>query len=349
MEKPRTTAERDRFGKFLLRLTGEADNDVRAEGHIRHGSPHSLHRSQCHLRCVSSPHPVQYRRGAALYRQMEVAQDMRDSGQGGDKRVRHHRRLQRSHADALHTGDIVNLPEQRRQCHAIRELLAVLAQIHPIGRRLNPGEDQFSAVSRKMGSLAQYLAGRLGAHSATRPRDDAVRAPILAAVLDFDVRPDPLRCAQYDGLHLRPRQLVRIDIDRDRPIRVVGERIDVGQHRRDLRLSVVAADVDHAGDFRRLLPRDLGKASGDDHMRALGCRAPDHLPGFAVALAGDGARVDDHDRGDLADRCVFPAAFRQSLGDFVGFTLVDPAAERDDGKGPHIVWFSSSCCPLSDG
>lgn len=161
----------------------------------------------------------------------------------------------------------------------------------------------------------------------TGPRaygDDAVRAEILAAILDLEEGTRTLGAVvERDVL-----ESLRLHDIGDRALDAVFLHglLDVID---DVRALLRAEHDAHAFDGADLVRRDLRIAAADGHdgLRVLAMRAADDLTALAVAETRDGARIDDVNIGARLERHDLIAALLEETLHGLRLKLVDLAAK----------------------
>ena len=204
-------------------------------------------------------------------------------------------------------------------------------------------QDDLAVAGRD--ELLRFLAdvhGLSRLHGATRVRDDAVRAEIFAAVLDFEERARALRVVvERDVLEFASIHDIR-DVHDLPPL---GHRLlDV------LHDTVALLRAEHDGDTLDafdVVGRDLrvAAADGDDGIGILAVRAADDLPALAVAEARDGTRIDDVGVGGRVKGADLMARFLEQAFHRLRLELVDLAAERHECD---FQWLQISLFILDD-
>ena len=172
--------------------------------------------------------------------------------------------------------------------------------------------------------LAAHVLRQARLDGAARIRDDAVRAEILAAILDFEEGTRTLgTVVERDVL-----ESLRLHDIGDRALDTVFLHglLDVID---DVRALLRAEHDAHAFDGLDFIRRDLRIAAADGHdgLRVLAMRAADDLAALAVAEARDGASIDDVDIGARLERHDLIAALLEETLHGLRLKLVDLTAK----------------------
>ena len=254
---------------------------------------------------------------AGLEGQVEVPAELAGGRGAAAEILGDHRGLQGTQADA-------HVPRLGR--HRLDHVgkAGSARQVHPIGGHLDAGEHQLPVA---LLPDARRLGGGVGQRQAPQAApgvgDDAVGAEVDAAVLDLQHGPGAAVHGPRGQLFQAPAQEGLVDAPGPLPLRH-------GLLHRRHEVHPVSGAEKHAGaDLLGVLGAQLGVAAADRHHRAgvFVPQAADGLAGFAPALGGDGAGVDDHRVRHLAGGGgQMPVLLEPGLHG-LGLKLVDLAAE----------------------
>ncbi len=162
--------------EILLRLTGEADDDVAGEGDAGHGPAGVLDEFEVLRNGVMAIHLGQYPVRAALHRQMQVLAQVRLRGNGVNELMAGVLRVAGHEADLIIAGHRAEQVEQVGKIHLLFQALAVAVDI------LAQQGDLLVARFHKAPELGQDIAGLAALFAAADIGHDAVGAEVVAAV-----------------------------------------------------------------------------------------------------------------------------------------------------------------------
>ena len=305
--------------KIRFRLPGEARDQVRRQGAAGEGRPEGRRALAEAGGVVLPAHGRQSAVTAGLQGEVELGADVAALAQTAAKVLRHHRGLQGAQAHAGIRRGQGDGADRVRQAAAVPEVLAVGADLDAADHDLQ------KALPLEPGRLRRGLLQRHTADPAPGVGDHAVGAEVVAAVLDLHIGPGaPLHGPGGQGFQRRPAEGV-----------VHGAGAPVLRHGPLHRLHEgrpVPAAEDHAGpQGLRVLRAELAVAAADrgHGPGVLRQQPPEGLAGFAPALGGDGAGVDDHRVGVPRPGGCVSVGGQQGLHG-LGLELVDLAAQRLD-------------------
>ena len=166
------------FGEFLLRLAGEADDQVRRDGAA--GEPFLQHADALQIarRVIVAVHAAQHAVAAALQAQVELRAEIRARGKAAAEVLVHHARLERAKAHAeLRYGPADGFDQIGKRA-AVLEIAAPRCDLD--------AREHDLAVALQRARLLHGLRQRQRAHRPAGVGDDAVGAEIAAAVLHLE-------------------------------------------------------------------------------------------------------------------------------------------------------------------
>ena len=297
--------ERAGGGEVLLRLAGEAGDDVGGDGGAREIRAREGDAGEELLARVVAVHAAQDGVRPALQREVEVGREVAHLLCRFEQPLGDDARLERAEADAR--GRILDGEQQ-------------VGEISPpvvIRRDVDAGDDDLfcgRGQDLRRGALERARAG-----AAAQIRDDAVGAEVVAAVLDLDEG-----TALY---RLRGGQLAVGGLAADaHAARVRGEQVD------ELPLALRARDEKHPLLFGKGGGGALGGAAahGDAGVRRHGADARDRLARLFFRLRRDGAGVEDEEVGVLQRLGHLPPSLAQGVRERGALAVVDLAAQGED-------------------
>src|SRR3954451_21820181 len=274
----------ERLTEVVVRLAGEADDDVGRDCEVRDRCPQLRHQPQVALARVRSPHRLEHPARAGLERQMRVLADRGALRHRSDDVAAEVLRMRAREADALDTGDRVDRPQKLRKARA--DVAAVRVDVLAEKRHLadalgSEPFDLFEDFARTPGGLSPpdgrhdaVGADRVAAHRDLHPGLEAPLAPNGKLGRKCALLAGAERAAS-DALAAGAEPIAEVR-DRAGPERDIHVGVELEQPV-PLRLRIAAAD----GDDR---PRPL----------ALQLRRIAHVGGEArVGLLADRAGVED--------------------------------------------------------
>ncbi|OEI67234.1 hypothetical protein Cus16_3135 [Curtobacterium sp. ER1/6] len=331
--EPRLLDHAERVREVLLRLTGEADDDVRRDGGVRDPGAHPVEDAEEPLAAVAASHGLEDPVGAGLQRHVQLRHDVRRLRHRVDHVVGEGGRVRAREADALEPLDLAGGAEQLAEGLPVAELDPVRVHVLPEQRHLDG-----TVVDERL-DLGEHVARTAVLLLAPERRHDAERAGVVAP--DRDGHPPAVR-----RVALR-RQRRREDVEglEDLDLRLVVVPRPLEERRQ--RPHVVRPE--HHVHPRRLLEDDVlvllrqAPADRDLHAGVLALDAGE-LPEVAVEavvrVLAHRARVDHDDVRLAAVRCHVPRRLErpaQTLGVVhvhlapVGADLVGAGAGCDGG------------------
>ena len=274
--------------EVLLRLAGEADDDVGADRGVRQLGAHPVEDAEELLRAVGPAHGAQDAVGAGLQRHVQLRHDVRGLRHRVDHVVGERRRVRAGEADALEPADLARGAQQLAERPTVAELDAVGVDV------LAEQGDLDRAVVDQGLDLGQDVAGAAVLLLAAQRRDDAEGAGVVAA--DRDRHPARVRGVALGG-ERGGEGLQRLeDLD------LGGVVVPRALEQAGKRAHVVRAEDDvHP---RRLLQDDvlvlLGEAAADGDLHPLVApldagEVAEIAVELVVRVLAHGARVDDDD------------------------------------------------------
>ena len=311
------------LGELLLRLLGEAHNEVGGDGGAVKILVEPLHRLEITGGVVLAVHPLQGLVTPGLHGQVEVG------AQVGQR----HRPLAEVLGDGAGLQRAQTHPQPRhgvaQGLHQVDEGLALL-QIPAPGGNLDAGEHDLPVpLGLQLLGLVHRLGKGEGAHRASGVGDDAVGAEVGAPVLHLEHGPgaahlapggEPLKVPAAQGLvHLDDGGgvVLKLPLQQVQKLHAPGgaghQVHPQGGHRLRLGLGVAAAHRHH-----RLGVHLFGSA--------------DDVAALLVTDGGDGTGVDDVGVGQVLKGDQGVTAAEQLALHGLGLILVDLAAQGVDGN-----------------
>ena len=252
--------------------------------------------------------------------------DARRAGHQIEQVVREIHGLDRAQAQPLDGRFVQQPPHQIGQPNPSAEIAPPAAQV-------DPAQHHLAILRRERAHLLHHALRRRAAAAAAHIRNDAERAPVIAAILDLEVGARAVARGVLD----RRRQKIGLReniADLDLPVIIRG-----GNEFRNARLVRIPHHQAHAFERGQFLRRTLRVAAGDQDARArlLAMDAPDHLPHFVIRGRGDGAGVQHHQVGILQIGGRGEALRRQPGFNRRAIRLRGPAPEILDQKTLHCA------------
>ncbi len=178
-----------RGGEVLLRLAGEADDDVRAQGGPVQGRPDAPTPFEEAAAAVAPLHGGEDAVGAALQAQVQVRAEAALLRQDGDQLVAGLGGLHAAQADPEVPRQAAQAAQQARQPHPFR-LRPAPAPVQAVVTQVDAGQHHLG-VTRidQPADLVGDLPRRAAADDGTNAWDDAIRTVQQAAVLHLDEGP----------------------------------------------------------------------------------------------------------------------------------------------------------------
>ena len=313
-----------RFSVVLRRFTGKADHHVGGEGRTGEGLPDGGGDRAVLGGVVVAVHAGQGGVAAALQRKMELGAELFSAAlrQPVDLLRGQQIRLDGTEPHPFDAGD-------GGRCQ--NGVGKVQAPFPPVVGKVDAGQDNLPvAVLRQRLQLRGKLRHRFAAHRAAGGGDDAVAAPVIAAVLDFEkgagAHPEIGGGAGFEGF----AALVRGDADNALPVN--GKGLD--QLRQGSAVPGAGDDI-RLGDGGGFLREGLRIAAGqhDNGAGVFPAKAPYRLTGLAVAFGGDGAAAHHI---DVAARRMAGHDIKAGGGkprrQHLGFVLIHLAAKGIKGN-----------------
>ena len=311
-----------RLPEVVLRLAGEADDDVGAERETGNRVAQLGDEPQIALAVVGAPHGLQDPARAGLERQVDVLAHGVAFDHGGDDGVAEVLRVRAREADPVDPVDRVAGAQE------LAELgLELGTQVASPGVHVLPEQRHLPhTVGREPGDLGDDLARPTALLPAANGRDDAVRALRVAAHRDLHPGTERALAVHRAGRRRSAREseaAARSLAPGPEPLAEVRDRAGA---ERDVDLRVELEDP-------FALRLGVAAADGDDELRVLALprsRVAEIGGELGVRLLADRAGVEDEDVGvSLRGRLAEPDRFEHAL-DPLGVVSVHLAAERGD-------------------
>src|SRR2546426_894144 len=172
--EPNLTDERDRLLEVLLRLAREADDDVGRERDPGDGAPQRRRDLEVALPRVAAQHPPEHSVRAALHREVHVLARRSGLSHRGEHPLAEVRGIGRGEAQAADPGHAAGRAQQVRE--------VVLAVVIAVDRLAKERHLRGTARGETL-DLAHHVGQLAAALRPARHRNDAERAPIIAATL----------------------------------------------------------------------------------------------------------------------------------------------------------------------
>ena len=204
----------------------------------------------------------------------------------------HDPRLQRPQTNPHDPVHFVNLPDQLHQ-------MSLPVKIDPVGAQVDSRKDNLPvSVLRQVRHLSDDLLHCPAPHASSCVRDDTISTELVAAVLDFDIRPRVIsRPGQMKRLILlRPPDLFHLSYTRMLPASF-GALTLIFLENPDKILFVIISEhnIDARIHFFSILRLDITSGSHNHRIRVHLPGAMKHLAGFPVRNIGHGTGVDHID------------------------------------------------------
>lgn len=222
--------------EVLIRLAGEADDEIRRQAHVGDSRADAAHEVAVRLHRVDTVHRLEDAVAAVLDRQVDVLTEVLAVADGRDDLVREVlwvRGHEAHAADARHLVD--HLEEICKVCELV--VLAVGVDI------LAEQRDFLIAVLHGLLNLMHDVLRQAAALAAAHIRHDAISAEIVAAVHDWHPSREAARAC--DGYVVRQLRLAELHVDD-----VTVLRLDLLH---DVRELVDLVGAEHEVDVRRAL------------------------------------------------------------------------------------------------
>ena len=310
------------FGEFLLRLAGEADDQVRRDGAAGEPLLQQADALQIARRVIVAVHAAQHAVAAALQAQVELRAEILARGKAAAEVLVHHARLERAEAHAQLRHGPADGFDQIGKRAAVLEIAAPRCDLD--------AREHDLAVALERARLLHGLRQRKRAHRPAGVGDDAVGAEVAAAVLNLEhgagARAEAPGRKRLKGA--AAHGVVQQDL---LPGVLPGLFLPHGvQHELDKGLASAAAGHDvHAESFD-LPGADLciAAAHADDGLRVLAAQAADEGAVLAVGDRRHGAGIDEIGIAVVGIRAADVAKGQKLLLHGLRFILIDLAAKR---------------------
>ena len=214
--EPHRLDERQCLLEVLLRLAREPDDDVGREGDAGNGPAQRRDHLQVAVAIVAPQHPLEHARAAALHRQVHVLADRGRLGHGAEHAVAEVGGVGRGEAQPRQARHVADRAQQVGEV-----VLAVPVAVD----RLAKERDLRRAARREALDLAHHVVQLAAPLRATRHRNDAEGAPIIAATLDRHERRHGGLARRWDVLVVLPR----LELDRGSAFAPAGPGDELGQ------------------------------------------------------------------------------------------------------------------------
>ena len=304
--------------KVLLRLAGETADAVggKTDRPAAVGFTQLPHHLQVLGGGVGPAHPAQCGVAAALQAEVELGAELVHRGHPADALGGEHIGVQAAQPDAL---------DALHRGAALDQLVQVGAGVGAVAGQGDGAEHRLPvAGGGQLAQLGQDALLGAAAHRAPRPRDDAVGAAAVAAVLHLDEGPGV-------GLEAVHRQLLEglvplVGLDGHDPLVPFQHLVDIAQNGPAVGGAADHVGLGHAGGR---LGAGLGPAARHDGNSAgvLPLGLPQPLAAFLGTEIGHGAAVDDVDVGVLAVWHHGKAAALEQLFQRLGLVQVHLASK----------------------
>ena len=317
--------EAARFGKFPVALAGEADDHVGAEVQTVDAALGVQYEIGVFRRRIMAVHAFEHRVAAVLKREVQKAAHLGEACHGVDQSAVFSRGFGGTDADA----EIARQGGDRLQ--QIGETL--------FARRVGAGVDAGQYELREAGferlaAVREHLGKVAGARRSAQRRHDAVRAMVVAPLLDLDERAAPERETRQPALPKHPVGAGGL-----------GRRF-AAQYGGETAFCGVAADEVGSGAEHALFIGGGGAPDGDDPRRRIfAAEFPQGLTRLAFGFGGHGAGVDDQHVGRFRLRRP-KSALRERGVQQRAVGGVEPTAERDDPGIPDHFFVRHARAPV---
>ena len=250
--------------EVLIRLAGEADDEIRRQAHVGDGRADAAHEVTVRLHRVDAVHRLEDAVAAVLDRQVDVLAEVLAVADGRDDPVREVLRVRGHEA---HAADARHLVDHLEEVRKVRELVVLAVGVDVLAEQ----SDFLIAVLHGLLDLADDVLGQAAALAAAHVRHDAVGAEVVAAV--HDRHPGREAARARDGHVIRQFRLAELHVDD-----VAVLRLDLLHDMREL-VDLVGAE--HEIDVRRTLDERIAlflrhaARDAEDQLRVLALEALD--------------------------------------------------------------------------
>ena len=273
-----------RLVEFLVRLAGEADDDVGGERHTRNRPANAVDAVEVAFARVAAQHALEHARRPALHRQVHVLADGRHLGH----------RLNDAVAEVVGVrARVAHAADARHRPHSAEKVGEVVRAVGVGVDRLPEQHDLAHPRVDDLARLAHHFVEPAAALGAARRGDDAVGAPVVAAALHGDPRLDLVEPSGGEVL------VVFFEVE------ARGDRLLAAPRAvHELRQGTIAVRTDDERDVPRLFQQQgteaLGHAARDSHdavLRHVPLELTQPPDDPLLRMIADGAGVDQNDVG----------------------------------------------------
>src|SRR3989441_59611 len=225
--------QRQRCGEVRFRLARESHDDVGRQRDAGYRFPQSAHDVEVRLTIIATQHALECSRAAALHRQMHV---LADGGRFGHRRKYARREIGRIGRRKAQAANACHCADCAQQVGKV--VVAIVITVD----RLPKKRDLAGAGLRQPGDLTHDVRQLAAPFRPARHRNDAERAPIIAATL---------YCDERGNLPLANGRNVFVVLPA--PERGLGGALAVAGARNELRQAAITVRADHEVDLRHPL------------------------------------------------------------------------------------------------
>ena len=206
-----------RHRKFLRSFSRETDDYIRRNRRMFKILAENLHFFIVFLRRIMSIHPLERFIAATLQGQVKMRTKLRNRRQPSGKLFCDDTGLQRTQTDSANAVHLCDFLQQRNQIGAFKcrspQIFSVFQvisvrlsdKIHAVGAQMNTGDDYLlKAFFRQPSYLSQHILLLSAPDASTHKWNDTIRAELVAAVLNLDIRARVLRALLHAHFLILP-------------------------------------------------------------------------------------------------------------------------------------------------
>ena len=299
-----------RLQHVRFRFSGEPHQDIRPKPETGPQLSYALHsRKQRLRRIMPTAHGLQHVRAPALERQVQVRADHAGFGKRGDAPFRKLRGFHGTDAETRRIGPGAAPPLRSQFSVQIGQQIPKIPAplvTHGVLAQVDAGNHDLAVARLKQAAhFGKAILRRAAPGRAARQGDNAIGAPVRAAVLHLEYGTGPAESVDMEG---RERTVARGGAGggfggggRERRCasrRLLGEE-DERRRVEQAGFMILLHNAEHAGQGGKLLAGHFGGAPGDNdgHAGRFALEAAYGLPCVGHGIGGDGARIEqDHVR-----------------------------------------------------